>query len=97
MSQGRRDLAERFDQFCGRLNDGLMAETIVLAALALLAGVYRVAETLVIPQGLKRLIRRDCDHLADSVEVLPSRPAYSGSRFYWGGNAALVGTCSLHQ
>jgi hypothetical protein len=46
-----RDLAERFDRFCGRLNDGLMAVTIVLAALVLLAEVYRVAETLVIPQS----------------------------------------------
>jgi hypothetical protein len=44
-------LADQIDRFCGRLNDGLMAVTIVLAALVLLAEVYQVAETLVIPQS----------------------------------------------
>ena len=51
VSKERRDLAEQIDQFCGRLNVGLIAMAIVLAALVLLAGVYRVAEILVIPQS----------------------------------------------
>jgi hypothetical protein len=46
-------LAERFDRFCGRLNDGLTAVTIVLAALVFLAAAYRVAETLMIPHGFE--------------------------------------------
>jgi hypothetical protein len=48
-------LAERLNRFCGRLNDGLTAVTIVLAALVFLAAAYRVAETLVIPQGFKMI------------------------------------------
>jgi hypothetical protein len=44
-------LADQIDRFRGRLNDGLMAVTIVLAALVLWAEVYQVAETLVIPQS----------------------------------------------
>ena len=55
MSQGRRDLAERFDRFCGRLNDGLLAVTIVLATLVFLAAAYRTAEILVIPSGLETI------------------------------------------
>jgi hypothetical protein len=55
VSKERRDLAEQINQFCGRLNDGLMAVTIVLAALVLLAGVYRVAETLVISARLETI------------------------------------------
>jgi hypothetical protein len=48
-------LAGRIDRFCGRLNDGLIAVTIVLATLVFLAGAYRVAETLVIPQGFETI------------------------------------------
>jgi hypothetical protein len=55
VNQGRRDLAERFNQFCGRLNDGLIAVTIVLAALLFLVAAYRAAETLVIPQGFETI------------------------------------------
>jgi hypothetical protein len=55
VSQGRRDLAERFDRFCGRLNDGLIAVTIVLAALVFLVAAYRAAETVVIPQGFETI------------------------------------------
>jgi hypothetical protein len=55
LNQKRRDLAERLNRFCGRLNDGLTAVTIVLAALVFLAAAYRVAETLVIPQGFKMI------------------------------------------
>lgn len=53
VSERRRDLAEGFDRFCGRLNDGLIAVTIVLAALVFLAAAYRTAETLVIPPGFE--------------------------------------------
>jgi hypothetical protein len=55
VSQRRRDLAERFDRFCGRLNDGLIAVTIVLAALVFLAAAYRAVETLVIPHGFETI------------------------------------------
>ena len=55
MRKERRDLAERIDRFCGRLNDGLIAVTIVLAGLVFLAGAYRAAETLVIPQGFETI------------------------------------------
>jgi hypothetical protein len=48
-------LAERFDRFGGRLNDVLIAVTIVLAALVFLAAVYRTAEILVIPSGLETI------------------------------------------
>jgi len=48
-------LVERIDRFCGRLNDGLIAVTIVLAALVFLAGAYRTVETLVIPQGFEAI------------------------------------------
>jgi hypothetical protein len=48
-------LAERIDRFCGRLNDGLIAVTIVLAALVFLVGTYRAAEILVIPQGFETI------------------------------------------
>jgi hypothetical protein len=48
-------LAERFDRFCGRLNDGLIAVTIVLAALVFLVAAYRAAETVVIPQGFETI------------------------------------------
>jgi hypothetical protein len=51
VSQGRRYLAERFDRFCDRLNDGLITVTIVLAALVFLVAANRVAETLVALQG----------------------------------------------
>ena len=47
--------AERINRFCGRLNDGLIAVTIVLATLVFLAGAYRAAETLVIPQGFEAI------------------------------------------
>lgn len=53
MSQRQEDLAERFERFCGRLNDGLIAVAIVLAALVFLAAGYRTAETLVIPRGFE--------------------------------------------
>jgi hypothetical protein len=55
VSKERRDLAERIDRFCSRLNDGLIAVTIVLAALVFLAGAYRAAETLMIPQGFETI------------------------------------------
>src|SRR5215472_455518 len=47
--------AERINRFCGRLNDGLIAVTIVLATLVFLAGAYRAAETLVIPQSFETI------------------------------------------
>ena len=53
MSQRRGDLAERFDRFCGRLNDGLTAVAIVLTALVFLAAAYLTAETLAIPRGFE--------------------------------------------
>lgn len=37
------------------------------------------------------------DHLACSVEVLPSRPAYSGAKFYRGNNAALVEIARINK
>jgi hypothetical protein len=37
------------------------------------------------------------DHLVDSVEVLPSRPAYSGAKFHQGGNAALVEIARINK
>jgi hypothetical protein len=55
VSHKRRDLAKRFDQFCGRLNDGLIAVTIVLAALVFLAAAYRTAEILVMPSGFETI------------------------------------------
>jgi hypothetical protein len=55
VSKERRDLAERIDRFCSRLNDGLIAVTIVLAALVFLAVAYRAAETLMIPQGFETI------------------------------------------
>ena len=55
MSQGRRDLAGRFDRLCGRLNDVLIAVTFVLAAIVFLAAAYRTAETLVIPHGFETI------------------------------------------
>jgi hypothetical protein len=48
-------LAERIDQFCGRLNNGLIAVTIVLAALVFLAAACRTAEILVIPSGFETI------------------------------------------
>jgi hypothetical protein len=48
-------LAERFDRFCDRLNDSLIAVTIVLAALVFLVAAYRAAETVVIPQGFEAI------------------------------------------
>jgi hypothetical protein len=44
-------LADRIEQFCGRLNDGLIAITIALATLVFMAEAYRAAESLVLPQG----------------------------------------------
>jgi hypothetical protein len=48
-------LAKRFDQFCGRLNNGLIAVTIVLAALVFLVAAYRTAEILVMPSGFETI------------------------------------------
>lgn len=55
VSPRRRELVERIDRFCGRLNDALIAVTIVLATLVFLAGAYRAAETLVIPSGFETI------------------------------------------
>ena len=44
MNSTWRDLAKQIDGVCSRLNDGLMAMTIVLAALVFLAAAYRAAE-----------------------------------------------------
>jgi hypothetical protein len=45
------DLAKRIDAVCDRLNNGLMAVTIVLAALAFLMAVHRSAEVGRVPEG----------------------------------------------
>lgn len=51
MNSTWRDLTKRIDGVCGRLNDGLTAVTIVLAALVCSMAAYHAAEALRVPEG----------------------------------------------
>jgi hypothetical protein len=52
MNGTRRDLAKRVDEVCRRINDGLTAMAIVLAALVFLTAAYRVATVpFAVPEG----------------------------------------------
>jgi hypothetical protein len=50
MTNTMRDLARGIDRACTRLNDGLIAMTIVLAVLVVLTAAYRAAEVFWVPE-----------------------------------------------
>ena len=52
MSNTMRDLAKVIDRGCGRLNEGLIAVTIVLALLIGSTAAYRTAAACRVPEGI---------------------------------------------